>query len=65
MSLALFVFKRSHEILIDTAPEKFQVLVSINRHIAAGLMKKQPPLQPVPPLAVKPGAKISVTDSLA
>ncbi|MCE9508527.1 MAG: flagellar biosynthesis regulator FlaF [Alphaproteobacteria bacterium] len=64
MSLALFIFKRSHEILINTAPEKFQVLVSINRNIAAGLMKKQPSLQSAP-FVPKPGAEKIVTDSLA
>ena len=64
MSLALFVFKRSHEILIDTAPGKFQVLVNINRNIAAGLMKKQPSLQPVPS-APKPGSENAATDSLS
>lgn len=39
-SLAIFTFKRTQEILIDTAPEKFQVLINIDRNIAAGLMKK-------------------------
>ncbi|MBU6475955.1 MAG: flagellar biosynthesis regulator FlaF [Alphaproteobacteria bacterium] len=39
-SLAFFVFKRTQEILVDTTPEKFQVLININRCIAAGLMKK-------------------------
>jgi flagellar protein FlaF len=41
-SLALFVFKRTQEILIDTQPDKFKILININRNIAAGLMKKQP-----------------------
>ena len=41
LSLALFVFKRSHEILIDTTPEKFTVLININRNIAAGLMSRK------------------------
>lgn len=40
-SLALFTFKRTHEILIDTLPEKFQALVNINRNIASGLLKGQ------------------------
>lgn len=39
-SLGVFVFKRSTEVLIDTTPEKLQVLIDINRNIAAGLMKK-------------------------
>jgi len=41
-SLAVFVFKRTLDIMVDTIPEKFDVLISINRNIAAGLMKKQP-----------------------
>lgn len=40
-SLALFVFKRTQEILIDTQPHKFKALIDINRNIAAGLMKQQ------------------------
>ena len=37
-SLAVFVFKRTQEIMIESTPEKFKALVSINRNIAAGLM---------------------------
>lgn len=39
-SLAVFVFKRTQDILVDTIPEKFTVLININRNIASGLMKK-------------------------
>ncbi len=39
-SLAFFVFKHTQEILVDTQADKFQVLININRCIAAGLMKK-------------------------
>ncbi len=39
-SLAFFVFKHTQDILVETLPEKFQVLININRCIAAGLMKK-------------------------
>ena len=39
--LGLYVFKRTNEILLETTPEKFKVLVNINRNIAAGLMKQQ------------------------
>jgi flagellar protein FlaF len=62
-SLAVFVFKRTQEILIDPRPEEFTALVNINRNIAAGLMKKPPRAQQ--PLAVKPAAETSITDSLA
>lgn len=63
-SLALFVFKRTHEIMIDTVPEKFGVLVSINRNIAAGLMKK-PAAQPgAPAIPVAQSPALS-NDSMA
>jgi len=39
-SLAMFVFKRTQEVFIDTKAEKIEVLVNINRNIAAGLNKK-------------------------
>jgi len=41
-SLAVFVFKRTQEIMIDTKPEKFKALININRNIAAGLMSRKP-----------------------
>jgi len=42
-SLAVFVFKRTHEVLCDTKPEKLKVLININRNIAAGHMYKKEP----------------------
>lgn len=62
-SLALFVFKRTHEILIDTKPEKFQALVNINRNIASGLMKK--PAQAAAASPAQHAAETMPTDSLA
>lgn len=62
-SLALFIFKRTREILLDTKPEKFKVLVDINRNIAAGLMKR-----PIAPSAPPPHASTETretTDSVA
>lgn len=41
-SLAVFVFKRTQEIMIDMKPEKFKALININRNIAAGLMSRKP-----------------------
>jgi flagellar protein FlaF len=38
LNLANFVFKREMEIIAKPAPEKFKVLININREIAAGLM---------------------------
>lgn len=63
VSLALFVFKRTHEILCDPTGDKFTVLVSINRNIAAGLMKKVPHAVSQP-LAEPPAERLS-TDSMA
>ena len=39
--LANFVFKRSMEILAAPEPEKFSMLININREIATGLMTKK------------------------
>ena len=39
-SLAVYVFKRTHDIMVDTKPEKFKILIDINRNIAAGLAKQ-------------------------
>lgn len=41
-SLAVFIFKRTLEVRIDTQPDKLNILISINRNIASGLMKKAP-----------------------
>ena len=38
INLANFIFKRETEILANTATEKFDALININREIAAGLM---------------------------
>ncbi len=38
INLANFIFKRETEILANPAKEKFDVLININREIAAGLM---------------------------
>ena len=70
-TLAVFMFKRSIDVLIDTRPEKIQAMIDINRNIASGLMKQvRPP--PAAPGATKqtsaekqpPGDKKSSTDSI-
>ena len=61
-SLAVFVFKRSVDILIDTRPEKIQALIDINRNIAAGLMKQVKPLPPVPGTLAAPQASKKTDD---
>jgi flagellar protein FlaF len=59
-SLALFIFKRTLELKVETVPQKLKVLVEINRNIAAGLMKKPPAsASPPPPPPAKP-----VTDNV-
>ena len=61
-SLALFVFKRTQEILVDTQPGKFRALININRSIAAGLLKKVEGSSPPPH---HPSLETTGTDSLA
>ncbi|MES1990671.1 MAG: flagellar biosynthesis regulator FlaF [Pseudomonadota bacterium] len=39
-NLAIFVFKRTIEVQSTPAPEMLDVLININRQIAAGLMQK-------------------------
>ena len=41
VNLANFIFKRELEILANPQKEKFDILISINREIAAGLMTNQ------------------------
>lgn len=49
-NLALFVFKRTIDVMAEPAPEKLDALVRINREIAAGLrtmpQTQAPPQQP-------------------
>ena len=40
LNLANFIFKREIEIMGNPAPEKLDILININREIAAGLMEK-------------------------
>jgi flagellar protein FlaF len=43
VNLANFIFKREIDIMADPKKEKLDVLININREIAAGLMAKQKP----------------------
>ncbi|MEM8796659.1 MAG: flagellar biosynthesis regulator FlaF [Pseudomonadota bacterium] len=36
-NLGIFVFKRTQEVLAEPAPEKLNILMSINRELASGL----------------------------
>jgi flagellar protein FlaF len=40
-NLGLFVMKRSHEIMLRPEPQKLDVLININRELAAGLRAQQ------------------------
>ncbi len=56
VNLGLFIFKHSFALMIDTDPAKLQVLININREIAAGLRGRgvdgqAPAPQPEPPAA--------------
>ncbi len=42
INLGLFIFKHSFALMIDTDPAKLQVLININREIAAGLRGPRP-----------------------
>ena len=64
-SLAVFVFKRTQEIYFETKPEKFKVLVNINRNIAAGLMKRPAPQASTTPKQPEQVPTKTMTDSLA
>jgi len=61
-SLAFFIFKRTQEINFETNAEKFQALISINRSIAAGLMKKVPVSDSS---TAKPSMETAATDRTA
>ena len=59
-SLAVFIFKRTQDILIDPQPEKFKALVNINRSIAAGLLKKTAEA----PAAGTPAHRTQITETV-
>jgi len=62
-SLALFMFKRTLEVMADPKAEKLQAMIEINRNIAAGLMKT---VKPLPGAKEEPEKKHQpITDSLA
>lgn len=63
-SLAVFIFKRTQDILIDTRSEKLKVLIDINRNIATGLAKR-PMAETSAPSAAPPSEGTSAIDSLA
>lgn len=50
-SIALFVFKRSLELLAAPAADKVEALIEINRSLAAGLLTRPTPDAPPPPAA--------------
>lgn len=62
-SLGVFVFKRSIDILAEPTAEKLQVLIEINRNIAAGLMKQKAAETPAEGAATPPPAD-KPTDNL-
>ncbi len=41
-NLGMFIFNHTLDILADPKPEKFDILIEINREIAAGLMTRPP-----------------------
>jgi flagellar protein FlaF len=61
-SLGLFIFKRTIEVRANPEPGKLQILININRNIAAGLMKRPPGL--TAPLPVQQKDAAGSTDSI-
>jgi flagellar protein FlaF len=49
LNLAVFIFRRTQDAMIEPAPQKLRILVSINREIAAGLRAT--------PIAAAPASK--------
>lgn len=56
-NLGIYVFKRSLEFLGDSTPDKLNILININRNIAAGLMKQPPGDKSAAPAAPPQGDK--------
>ena len=63
INLANFIFKREMEILADPRKEKFDILININREIAAGLMTNPdaPAAQPPAEEQTAPGSNTDVS----
>jgi flagellar protein FlaF len=59
-TLAAYIFTRTLDIRADARPEKLQILITINRNIASGLMKKNAAASPPPA-----GSGRTEADSLA
>lgn len=43
LSLAMFVFKRTMDVMVDPKPESLDILININMNIARGLSGQQSP----------------------
>lgn len=62
-SLAMFIFKHTNEVLVDTSPSKFRILININRNIAMGLNKK--PATPKHPRNIIPKVPQELAGSIS
>ena len=47
-NLAVFIFKRTVDVMIDKKPEQLSALININRQIAAGLRERPAAAEPPP-----------------
>ena len=65
-SLGVFIFQRTLEVRADPVGEKLQILININRNIAAGLMKQPPGMgRSIPPASPSSGTtEDGKTDSI-
>ncbi len=62
-SLAVFIFKRTTDIMVEPSSQKIRALIDINRNIAAGLMKR--PTASTSDMAEATPAATRTTDSSA
>lgn len=62
-NLGVFIFNHTLDILADPKPGKLDILIDINREIAAGLMTKpKPPVGTEPPKKTEPPSQVKRTD---
>lgn len=62
-SLAVFIFKRTTDVMVEPSSQKIRALIDINRNIAAGLMKRS--AAPAPAETSAPTAPSRPTDNMA
>lgn len=64
-NLGVFIFNHTLNVLADPAPEKLNVLIDINREVAAGLMAKPKVEAKEKPAETKPAEKHTPTEIIS